>query len=916
MPSEALQHLTVPPHPTSSLLPGLAAHSLCAEAHPYVPPDEVIAEQPTDHPSFGPPPKRVPSGDSPSTSSLPSGLAATSLCAEAHPYVPPDEVIAEQPTDHPSYGPLPPTTTQPKPPVVTPMSNDLGTVISHHTKLLRNLGWSKFVRTVRETSDLTTLENVNHPAKRLLKHYKHRGAPVKFSTEPWSKERVSQALARGAHKSCLAHTEFLQEEFGDMIAKSQWVILPASAVEDLPGLRISPPGVVPQRERRPRWICDYSFSGVNSETLPLAALDSMQFGHALDRILREILLADPAMGPVQMLKIDLSDGFYRLDLNVEDIPKLGVVFPTNEGEEPLVAFPLVLPMGWKNSPPVFSTATETIADLANQRLASAMEPRPHPLDEEAEKIVPESPLETSVSQRQSLPSILRRSSKHLRPGRPLRVRWDPTLPHSSPRHLPVPTLRDPSLPKQSRPLSYVDVFVDDFIGLAQQSGNSRRVRRILMHAIDDVFRPLEATDSIHRREPISLKKLRKGDCSWSTVKLVLGWIIDTANMTIHLPPHRVERLAEILASIPVTQRRCSVQKWYKVLGELRSMSLALPGSRNIFSHMQSALSLKTGNRVALDKGVHAALDDFRFILKDIANRPTRIAELVPLLASALGHHDASGTGAGGVWFPATHLSPRAGYSNKPVLWRLKWPKEIMEKLVTSTNRSGTISNSDLELAGALLHLEAICQSFDVRERTILSKTDNLNTLFWQRKGSTTSGKVPAHLLRLFGIHQRYHRYVPRFDYLSGPSNPVADALSRDFSMSWPQLTKSLAPHLPRKGKDGFQIWDPTPQVVTSVFSALHKKRSPPESLTVEPTAPTPPILIVNGIPTLNPSISWASNPLSKPSRTKYQPYKSMQNEFVLKDLQAAAIPSSLNRLKITYGELNRRSMTWGPRTHA
>eukprot|EP00985_Skeletonema_marinoi_P016142 scaffold8596_cov118-Skeletonema_marinoi.AAC.1 len=116
VPVEAISEDNFPPHPTSSLLPGLAAHSLCAEAHPYVPPDEVIAEQPTDHPSFGPPPKRVPSGDSPSTSSLPSGLAATSLCAEAHPYVPPDEVIAEQPTDHPSYGPLPPTTTQPKPP--------------------------------------------------------------------------------------------------------------------------------------------------------------------------------------------------------------------------------------------------------------------------------------------------------------------------------------------------------------------------------------------------------------------------------------------------------------------------------------------------------------------------------------------------------------------------------------------------------------------------------------------------------------------------------------------------------------------------------------------------------------------------------------------------------------------------------
>ena len=94
----------------------------------------------------------------------------------------------------------------------------------------------------------------------------------------------------------------------------------------------------------------------------------MQFGTALDRILREILLANPAFGPVQLMKVDLLDGFYRINLNVSDIPKLGVVFPIEQGEEPLVAFPLVLPMGWSNSPPIFSTATEIIADLANQRL--------------------------------------------------------------------------------------------------------------------------------------------------------------------------------------------------------------------------------------------------------------------------------------------------------------------------------------------------------------------------------------------------------------------------------------------------------------------------------------------------------------------------------------------------------------------
>ena len=63
----------------------------------------------------------------------------------------------------------------------------------------------------------------------------------------------------------------------------------------------------------------------------------------------------------------------------------------------------------------------------------------------------------------------------------------------------------------------------------------------------------------------------------------------------------------------------------------------------------------------------------------------------------------------------------------------------------------------------------MAQTFDIRERTVLSKGDNLATTFCERKGSTSTNKPPAYLLRLFGIHQRYHRYVPRFDYISGPS---------------------------------------------------------------------------------------------------------------------------------------------------
>ena len=83
---------------------------------------------------------------------------------------------------------------------------------------------------------------------------------------------------------------------------------------ELEGIRLLPPGVVEQREQRPRWICDYTWSQVNEDTLPLVALEAMQFGHALERILWEILLANPERGPVKVNKTDLSDGFYRKDL--------------------------------------------------------------------------------------------------------------------------------------------------------------------------------------------------------------------------------------------------------------------------------------------------------------------------------------------------------------------------------------------------------------------------------------------------------------------------------------------------------------------------------------------------------------------------------------------------------------------------
>jgi hypothetical protein len=169
----------------------------------------------------------------------------------------------------------------------------------------------------------------------------------------------------------------------------------------------------------------------------------MQFGRTLERILQAILHADPCFGPIYLIKADIADGFYRVWVNTSDIPKLGVIFPTLPDTEPLVAFPLVLPMGWMESPPYFCTTTETAVDLAN-REAERGQPAPHRLDALAD--TPPPPDATEQAQ----------------PG-PIQV------------GTPVP---EPSRPQHrrrglnSKPLGAFDVFVDDAIGLAQ--GNTIR----------------------------------------------------------------------------------------------------------------------------------------------------------------------------------------------------------------------------------------------------------------------------------------------------------------------------------------------------------------------------------------------------------------------------------------------------------
>ena len=66
-------------------------------------------------------------------------------------------------------------------------------------------------------------------------------------------------LKWGPHRSATEHTLFLREEFASMIEKEQWVVLPYLVSKGLPGLMLIPPGVKVERDRRPRWLGNYSY---------------------------------------------------------------------------------------------------------------------------------------------------------------------------------------------------------------------------------------------------------------------------------------------------------------------------------------------------------------------------------------------------------------------------------------------------------------------------------------------------------------------------------------------------------------------------------------------------------------------------------------------------------------------------------
>jgi len=502
---------------------------------------------------------------------------------------------------------------------------------------------------------------LHHPAAHTLLEYASNGCPA-LTGQPWTREQMQAAIDRGPHASALIPDAMdqLDAEIKEKIERNQCRLVRWNDIKDDPPrqLKISPLAMVPHKSRPYRAILDLSFAiklspteyipSVNSETIksaPAGAID--QLGHSLPRIIHAFASArDDAK--IFMAKWDIKDGFWRLDCAAGEEWNFAYVLPSSVGADITLVIPTSLQMGWIESPSYFCTASETARDVAVQYAEMPIGSHTdHPFLQHTRTNPDYAALQQSAT--------------------------DGTL------------------------LYTLEVFVDDYIALAIPTSKDDldHVANSVMYGIHDVFPPEDTVAD----DPISERKLLKGEAEWANVKELLGMTFDGNDKTIWLATENRDKIISTLREwIRLSKRQGGIpfDDFQSVLSKLQHAFLTIPAGRGLLSPFYTVLGIRP-RFVFLSRNpaLLAAVVDCRTFLRDSVSTPTRCRNLVPAWPDYVGVTDASGHGVGGCIIGENKGVP-------PTIFRFQWPPEISNNIVSDDNPEGTISNSDLEMAGLLL----------------------------------------------------------------------------------------------------------------------------------------------------------------------------------------------------------------------
>ena len=634
---------------------------------------------------------------------------------------------------------------------------------------------------------------LHHPAAGALLQYATEGCPT-MTGKPWTKQQLEAAVARGPHASAMIPEVMrqFQEEARTKEKQGQCRLIYWDEICTNPPdeLKVSPIAAAPHKSRMWRAILDLSFTlrlkdgshvpAVNDTSTklgPSGAVDQM--GHALTRIIHAFAEADDD-AKIFMAKWDIKDGFWRLNSEAGEEYNFAYVLPQKEGERPILVIPTSLQMGWIESPTFFCAASETGRDVAQQYI------------------------ETEVG---SLPN-----HKFLRFAR------------GSDAYNALPRKSD------AKDLRYLmEVYVDDYISLAIPTSQQQldHCANAMQHGVHDVF----PSDKDPNKDPLAFKKMERGDSKFDVKKDILGFDFDGETKTLWLEHSKRETILTTLASWVRRAKLHHGTPWTEfvsVTAKLRHAFISIPAAKGLLSPINKLLAIEPPT-VYFHRNRHLleAIVDCRALLRESTVSPTRCRELVAAWPDYVGVKDASGEGVGGVIIGENKACP-------PTVFRLQWPQDIKDDLVSDKNPKGRITNSDLEMAGLLLLfliMEAVC--IDLGETHIGLYSDNSPTVSWVRRLASRHSVVAAQLVRALTHRMKAARTSPLTPFhIRGIHNAMTDIPSRSWGSEpgWncandDELLTLFNTKFPLPNQASWTVFHPSSEISMRVISVLRHEPS-------------------------------------------------------------------------------------------
>jgi hypothetical protein len=582
---------------------------------------------------------------------------------------------------------------------------------------------------------------LKHPAAELLLELATVGCSSHMG-EQWSRDMLNAAIQKGAHPSAMLPEAAaqLRAETLEKVAQGYARLVRWDDIKDNPppNLKISPIAAIPHKSRTWRMILDLSHgvtlngikhASVNDATnKSVAPAEAMaELGRVLPRLIYAVANAPDGQGPILFSKLDIKDGYWRMVVPEDEEWHFSYVLPKQQtDDDTFLVVPSSLQMGWCDSPAFFCAASETARDitedLAKQPIGS----------------LPAHPLEHLM----------------LRP-----ADW----PEDS-----MDTYAD-------KFAHLVEVYVDDFIQLAQTTDpiQLRHLSRAILSAIHSVFPPPCVTGH-EGEDPVSIKKLKQGDGLWTTRKELLGWIFDGAKRCIELPPDKVTKLTSELHAM-ARKRQVRRKEFETIRGRLRHACIGIPAGKGLMGPIDAALRGEARwISIRTNSPVRTALTDFHTLIRILGQRPTNCNELVVGNPGYIGYCDASKLGAGGVWLSGSLFL-------SPIVWRVEWPADISASVISFHNPEGTITNSDLEMAGMLLHYIVLEHMVALRHVHVAAWCDNTPTVSWTNKLSSSRSSIAGRLTRALAMRLQANEASPLVSVsIAGTDNTMADTASRTF----------------------------------------------------------------------------------------------------------------------------------------